>query len=82
MATGLATLLAARTIQAIGGAAVPGLGMTLASRAYPEERRGFVLGIVSATMGVGAAAGPLGAGIISELAGGKRMETVLRSESA
>jgi len=68
VATGLGTLLAARTVQAIGGAAVPGLGMTLASRAYPEQRRGFVLGIVSATMGVGAAAGPLGVGVISELA--------------
>lgn len=68
VATGLGTLLAARTVQAIGGAAVPGLGMTLASRAFPEERRGFVLGVVSATMGVAAAAGPLGAGIISELA--------------
>jgi DHA2 family metal-tetracycline-proton antiporter-like MFS transporter len=68
LATGLATLLAARTVQAIGGAAVPGLGMTLASRAFPEERRGFVLGVVSATMGVGAAVGPLGAGLISELA--------------
>ncbi|MGI9612156.1 MAG: MFS transporter [Acidimicrobiales bacterium] len=68
VATGLGTLLAARTVQAIGGAAVPGLGMTLASRAFPEQRRGMVLGIVSATMGLGAAAGPLGAGIISELA--------------
>lgn len=68
MATGLGTLLAARTIQAIGGAAVPGLGMTLASRAFPEERRGFVLGVISATMGVAAAAGPLGAGIISTIA--------------
>ena len=68
VATGIGTLLAARTVQAIGGAAVPGLGMTLASRAFPEERRGFVLGVVSATMGVGAAAGPLGAGLISEVA--------------
>jgi DHA2 family metal-tetracycline-proton antiporter-like MFS transporter len=68
IATGLGSLLAARTVQAIGGAAVPGLGMTLASRAFPEERRGMVLGVVSATMGLGAAAGPLGAGIISELA--------------
>jgi DHA2 family metal-tetracycline-proton antiporter-like MFS transporter len=68
MAGGLATLLAARTVQAVGGAAVPGLGMTLASRAFPEERRGMVLGVVSATMGLGAAAGPLGAGVISELA--------------
>jgi MFS family permease len=42
--------------------------MTLASRAFPEQRRGTVLGVVSATMGLGAAAGPLSAGIISELA--------------
>jgi DHA2 family metal-tetracycline-proton antiporter-like MFS transporter len=68
IANGLETLLAARTVQAIGGAAVPGLGMTLASRAFPEQRRGMVLGAVSATMGLGAAAGPLGAGIISEFA--------------
>ena len=68
IATGLWTLLAARTVQAAGGAAVPGLGMTLASRAFPEQRRGMVLGVVSATMGLGAAAGPLGAGIVSELA--------------
>ena len=67
-AAGLGTLLAARTVQAIGGAAVPGLGMTLASRAFPENRRGVVLGVVSATMGVAAAVGPLGAGVISETA--------------
>ncbi|MGI9615963.1 MAG: MFS transporter [Acidimicrobiales bacterium] len=68
LATGLWSLLGARTVQAVGGAAVPGLGMTLASRAFPEQRRGMVLGVVSATMGLGAAAGPLGAGIISEVA--------------
>ena len=68
LATGLGTLLAARTVQALGGAAVPGLGMTLASRAFPEERRGLVLGLASATMGVAAAVGPLGAGVISEFA--------------
>ncbi len=62
------SLLVARTIQAIGGAAVPGLGMTLASNAYPENRRGFVLGIISATMGVGAAVGPLAAGVLADLA--------------
>lgn len=68
IAIDLPTLLGARTVQAAGGAAVPGLGMTLASRAFPDERRGFVLGIVSATMGVGAAVGPLAAGVISEIA--------------
>ena len=68
IAIGLWTLLAARVVQATGGAAVPSLGMTLASRAFPEQRRGMVLGVVSATMGLGAAAGPLGAGIVTEVA--------------
>jgi DHA2 family metal-tetracycline-proton antiporter-like MFS transporter len=68
VATGLGTLLAARTVQAAGGAAVPGLGMTLASRAYPAARRGMVLGMVSATMGLGAAVGPLAAGVVAEIA--------------
>ena len=59
-------LLAARIVQAIGGAAVPGLGMTLASRAYGPEARGTVLGIVAATIGLGAAIGPLLGGALSE----------------
>ena len=67
LASGFEALLAARTVQALGGAAVPGLGMTLASRAFPEGRRGLVLGVVSATMGVAAAVGPLGAGLLSEI---------------
>ena len=67
LAGGFTALLAARAVQALGGAAVPGLGMTLASRAFPEEQRGLVLGIVSATMGVAAAAGPLGAGVVAEI---------------
>ncbi|MEM7092613.1 MAG: MFS transporter [Actinomycetota bacterium] len=68
VSAGLPTLLGARTIQAAGGAAVPGLGMTLASQAFPAARRGVVLGIVSATMGIGAAAGPLAAGVVSQIA--------------
>ena len=34
LATNFESLIAARIVQAVGGAAVPGLGMTLASRAY------------------------------------------------
>ena len=68
LSTGLATLLVARSIQAVGDAALPGLGLALASEAFPIERRGFVLGIISATLGVGSAAGPLAAGLVSELA--------------
>ena len=69
IASGFEALLVARIVQALGGAAVPGLGMTLVSRAYPEERRGFALGVVSATMGIAAAAGPLIAGVISLFGG-------------
>ena len=62
-------LLAARIVQAIGGAAVPGLGMTIASRAYGPEARGTVLGVVAATIGLGAAIGPLLGGALSESLG-------------
>ncbi len=52
-------LIVARIIQATGGAAVPGLGMTLASRAYGPESRGSVVGVIASTIGLGAAIGPL-----------------------
>ncbi len=63
------TLLFARFVQAIGGAAVPGLGMVLASRAYPVERRGAVLGVIGMTIGVGAGVGPLLGGVLSDAFG-------------
>jgi len=62
-------LLIARLVQAIGGAAVPGLGMALASRAYPVEKRGIVLGIIGMTIGVGAGVGPLLGGVLSDAFG-------------
>lgn len=65
LAPSLEALIAARVIQGLGGAAFPGLGMTLASRAYPPERRGFALGMIAATLGVGSAAGPLVGGAIA-----------------
>ena len=62
-------LLVVRIVQALGGAAVPGLGMTLVSRVYSPESRGLVLGIIAATIGIGAAVGPLLGGLLSELLG-------------
>ncbi len=62
-------LLVARIIQSVGGAAIPGLGMTLVSRAYGPESRGTVLGILAATIGVAAAAGPILGGLLSEFFG-------------
>ena len=69
IATNYQFLLVVRIIQVIGGAAIPGLGMTLVSRAYGPESRGMVLGIIAATIGVGSAAGPLLGGLLSELMG-------------
>jgi len=46
-------LLAARVVQAVGGAAVPSLGMTLASRAYGPAARGTVLGIFGGVLVMG-----------------------------
>jgi EmrB/QacA subfamily drug resistance transporter len=58
-------LLAGRVIQAVGAGAIPGLGIALVSRAYPPERRGTVLGIVSSAVGSGAAIGPTLGGFIA-----------------
>lgn len=66
LAPNFESLLAARIVQAMGGAAVPGLGMTLASRAFGPEARGTVLGVVAATIGLGAAIGPLLGGALSQ----------------
>ena len=69
LAPDFSSLLVARIVQAIGGAAVPGLGMTLASRAYGPESRGTVLGVIAATIGLSGAIGPLMGGALSEAVG-------------
>ena len=69
MAPSFSFLLAARIVQAAGGAAVPGLGMTLASRAYGPKARGTVLGVLAATIGAGGAVGPFLGGALAESLG-------------
>lgn len=58
-------LMTARILQAIGSAAIPGLGMALISRAYGPEKRGSAMGFVSAMVGAGAAIGPTVGGFLS-----------------
>ena len=62
-------LLLARVVQAGGGAAIPGLGVTLASRAYPPSERGTVLGFMSTAVGIAAAIGPTLGGFVSDALG-------------
>jgi len=60
-------LLAGRIAQASGAASIAGLGMAIISGVYPPERRGSALGYVSATVGSGAAVGPIVGGTITGL---------------
>src|SRR4051812_9960057 len=69
LATSGQLLLAARVIQAAGGAAVSGLGFTLVSKAVPPERRGFAFGIVGVSLGAAGIAGPMLAGISVDILG-------------
>lgn len=62
-------LIIARVIQSAGGAAIPGLGMTLISRAYPPDRMGTVVGLMSTMVGVGFAIGPTLGGYIASTFG-------------
>lgn len=67
LAPSLGSLLAARVVQGLGGAAFPGLGMALASAAAPPDQRGAALGYIAATLGVGAAVGPIVGGVVADL---------------
>ena len=58
-------LIVARVIQSAGGAAIPGLGMTLVSRAYPPQQMGTVVGLMSTMVGVAFAIGPTLGGYIA-----------------
>ena len=58
-------LVLARVIQAAGGAAIPGLGMTLATRAYPPHQIGVVVGLMSTGVGVAQAIGPTLGGVVA-----------------
>jgi DHA2 family metal-tetracycline-proton antiporter-like MFS transporter len=69
LASNFTLLLSARIVQAAGGAAVPGLGMAIASRAYPAKSRGMVLGVIGAVLGAGGAIGPLLGGAVSTVWG-------------
>src|SRR3954469_23706885 len=57
-------LVAARTLQGIGGAIVAPLTLTLLAEAFPPERGGAALGIWSGISGMGIALGPLVGGAV------------------
>jgi DHA2 family metal-tetracycline-proton antiporter-like MFS transporter len=58
-------LIAARLIQASGAAAVPALAMFIATRYFPANSRGRVLGVIASTVAFGSGIGPILGGFIT-----------------
>lgn len=64
LASSSAQLVAARLAQGAGGALIVPQSLTIIATAFPKERRGVALGVISATMAVAAIIGPVGGGLI------------------
>ena len=64
MSPSIEWLIAARSLQGIGGAIVTPLTLTILSDAVPAERRGLALGLWGGISGLGVAIGPLVGGAV------------------
>ncbi len=68
-APSLSILVAGRILQAAGAAAIPALGFASIAKLLPPGQRGAALGLLSSSVGVGAAIGPVAGGVIAGVAG-------------
>jgi EmrB/QacA subfamily drug resistance transporter len=59
-------LVAFRAVQGVGAAIVMPLGLTILTAAFPQQKRGAVVGIWGGVAGLGVAAGPLIGGAITQ----------------
>ncbi|MGW3951276.1 MFS transporter [Streptomyces sp. NPDC004752] len=66
LAPGIGALIAARAVQGLGAALLMPLNLTLLTEAAPANRRGALLGAMSAVEGVAIAMGPLLGGAVVE----------------
>jgi EmrB/QacA subfamily drug resistance transporter len=69
LAPDIGTLIAARGVQAIGGAALAVTGFALLAAGYDGRDRGTAISVFFAVNGLGAAAGPLVGGVLTEYFG-------------
>jgi len=60
------TLIAARTIQGMGAAAVMPLSLTLVGAAFPPEKRGWAMGALQGLTGLAVASGPVIGGAVAQ----------------
>jgi EmrB/QacA subfamily drug resistance transporter len=66
LAPNLSELIAARTVQGLGGAVVLPLSLTILTTAFPPERRGMIVGIYGGLAGLAVAMGPIVGGAITQ----------------
>lgn len=59
-------LVAARTVQGLGGAAVLPLSLTILTTAFPAEKRGMIIGVYGGLAGLAVALGPVVGGVVTE----------------
>lgn len=69
MAPGTGTLIAARIVQAAGGAMLTPASLALILGSFPADRRSAIVGLWSAAGALGAAVGPGAGAVLIELAG-------------
>jgi DHA2 family metal-tetracycline-proton antiporter-like MFS transporter len=65
LAPTLPLLVAGRIVQGIGASAIPALGFAAVAKALPPGKRGTALGLLSASVGAGAAIGPVFGGLVA-----------------
>lgn len=66
LAPSAGVLIAARTVQGLGGAVVLPLSLTILTTAFPVERRGLIVGVYGGLAGLAVAIGPLVGGAVTQ----------------
>ena len=66
LAPNVSELIAARTLQGLGGAIVLPLSLTILTTAFPAERRGMIVGIYGGLAGLAVAMGPIVGGAVTQ----------------
>jgi EmrB/QacA subfamily drug resistance transporter len=66
LAPNASALIAARTVQGLGGAIVLPLSLTILTTAFPAERRGTIVGIYGGLAGLAVAIGPIVGGAVTQ----------------
>jgi EmrB/QacA subfamily drug resistance transporter len=66
LSSNLSELIAARTVQGLGGAVVLPLSLTILTAAFPVQRRGMIVGVYGGLAGLAVALGPIVGGAVTQ----------------